>query len=82
MSAVSWGGILGSFPVELVRVEMELGLVFKGPVRSGFLTPEGGNRRPQPVQTVADFWRTATEPRRTGPPQFGCGRKTGFNRFL
>ena len=57
-------------------------LVFASPVQSGFLTPKGGNHRPQPVQTIAHFWRTATELSRTSPTQFGCSPKTSFNWFL
>ncbi|KAF8240874.1 hypothetical protein L208DRAFT_1231027 [Tricholoma matsutake] len=37
-----------------------------GPVRSGFLTPKGVNRRPKPVQINAQIRWTATEPNRTG----------------
>jgi hypothetical protein len=50
-----------------------------------FFDSQKGNRGPQPVQTVAQTWRTATEPNRTGPIQFGCPKRpvsTGLNYYF
>jgi hypothetical protein len=50
-----------------------------------FFDSQKGNRGPQPVQTVAQTWRTATEPNRTGPIQFGCPKRpvsTSLNYYF
>ena len=62
------------------RLHMALSVLRSGSVR--FFAPKRGNRGPQPVQTVTQFGRTATEPTRTGPSWFGCLKKpvaTGFS---